>query len=53
MSIISKVKGLGVAIRTGHLQQFLTFFNKEKGGTLPFLEISCQFSFSWLPSLTS
>lgn len=40
MSIISKVKDLGVAIRTGPLQQFLTFSNKEKGGTPPFVEIS-------------
>lgn len=53
MSIISKVKGLGIAIRTGRLQQFLTFFNKEKGRTLPFLEISCQLSFSSLQSLTN
>lgn len=53
MSIISKVKGLGVAIRTGLFQSFLTFFNKEKGGTLPFLEISCQHSFSSLQSFTS
>lgn len=51
MSIISKVKGLGIK-RSGSLQQFLTFFNTEEGGTLPFIEIYCQHSFCLLQSLT-
>lgn len=46
LSIISKVRDPGEAIRTGHLQQSIEFFNKGKGGTLPFPEISCQHSFS-------
>lgn len=52
MSITSKVKGLQIAIRTGHLQH-LTFFNKENGGRLTFPAISCQHSFSLLQSLSS
>lgn len=52
MSVISKVKGLGIKIRTGSLQQFLTFFNKEEGGILPFIDIYCQHSFCLLQSLT-
>lgn len=50
MLVISKVKGLHVAIRTGHLQQFLTFLNKKKGGMLPFLAIYFQHSFFFSPS---
>lgn len=52
MSIISKVKGLGMKVRTGSLQQFLTFFNKEEGGILTFIDIYCQHSFCLLQSLT-